>query len=110
VSSFIVNVAFDCRDPQALAGFWAAVLDLETEFASADVVRLAARDPRGVRRLVFWRVPEPKSAKSRVHVDLASRTPDAEVARLVELGATVVDRRPDWTVMADPEGNEFCVG
>ena len=110
MASFIANVAFDCGDPQALAAFWAAALDLETEYTSTEVVRLVARDRRGIRRLVLWRVPEPKVAKSRVHVDLATKTPDDEVNRLVGLGATIVRRQAAWIVMADPEGNEFCVG
>jgi predicted enzyme related to lactoylglutathione lyase len=63
---------------------------------------------------LFQKVPEPKSVKSRMHVDLASRDPDHEVERLVALGATKVARREgngtSWTVMLDPEGNEFCIG
>jgi hypothetical protein len=58
-------------------------------------------------------VPEPKTAKNRMHLDLMSPDPDAEVAHLIELGATrVADMNEygyEWTVMADPEGNEFCV-
>jgi hypothetical protein len=109
-AAFIVSVAFDCADPRALAAFWAAATGYSTELESDEVVRLKAVDPRGVRRLVFWRVPEPKTAKTRVHVDLASRDPQATVAKLVALGAREVEARPGWTVMADPEGNEFCVG
>ena len=63
---------------------------------------------------LFWKVPEPKSAKSRMHVDLASRNPDEEVERLIGLGAQVVAQREgngtSWTTMLDPEGNEFCIG
>jgi hypothetical protein len=110
VGSFIINVAFDCADPPALAAFWAAVTGYTPEFESHDVVRLKAPDSRGVRRMVFWRVPEPKTAKTRVHIDLASTTPEAEVQRLLALGATLVQQLPHWTVMADPEGNEFCIG
>jgi hypothetical protein len=55
-------------------------------------------------------VPEPKAAKNRVHVDLASKDPEGEIARLKELGARELARFPAWTVMADPEGNEFCIG
>ena len=110
MSSFIMNIAFDCSDPRALAHFWAEVTGYSVEFESDDVVRLRAPDSRGVRRLVFWRVPEPKTTKTRVHVDLASRTPTDEVARLIALGATQLQELPGWIVLADPEGNEFCLG
>ncbi len=110
MSSFIINVAFDSADPRALAGFWATVTGYVVELESDEVVRLTAPDARGLRRMVFWRVPEPRTAKSRVHVDLASRTPEAELDRLVSLGATVRHRHPGWTVLCDPEGNEFCLG
>ena len=70
----------------------------------------------GAQRILFIEVPERKQAKNRLHLDLvpAAGTRDEEVARLLELGATVVDdlRRPDgsgWVVLADPEGNEFCI-
>ena len=79
-----------------------------------DFAALAAPDTRGVRGILFWQVPEPKSAKSRMHVDLAWRNPDDEVERLIGLGAQIVASRREgdgtsWTVMLDPEGNEFCI-
>ncbi|MFI1013549.1 VOC family protein [Streptomyces sp. NPDC020965] len=67
------------------------------------------------RRLLFQRVPEPKTVKNRLHLDLhvGAERREAEVERLVGLGATVLDRQDQpmgsWTVMADPEGGEFCV-
>ena len=82
---------------------------------SAEEARAMAweRVPPG---LVFVRVAEPKQGKNRIHLDLAPHTSqdrDAEIARLEELGATRVDVGQDaaasWTVLADPEGNEFCV-
>ncbi len=70
----------------------------------------------GTQRLLFIEVPEPKQVKNRLHLDLvpAEGTRDDELARLLELGARTVDdrRRPDgsgWVVLADPEGNEFCI-
>jgi Glyoxalase-like domain len=64
--------------------------------------------------LLFFKVPEPKTAKNRMHVDLATKDPTGEVRRLVGLGATEVEQREgngtSWTVMLDPEGNEFCIG
>ena len=66
-----------------------------------------------MRHLLFFRVPEAKTVKNRVHVDLAHREPAAELARLVALGASEVERRTErgisWTVLLDPEGNEFCL-
>ncbi|HEX2049967.1 MAG TPA: VOC family protein [Actinomycetota bacterium] len=123
-----LQVTIDCRDPASLAEFWAAALGYEVEAprpADADVVArrpelagswAAARDPSGARpRLYFQRVPEPKVAKNRVHLDVGVADMDAEVARLTALGARVV-RAPEvsaygetWTVLTDPEGNEFCV-
>ena len=62
---------------------------------------------------MFVKVPEPKIAKNRIHLDLMAPDPEAEVDRLVKLGATWVADLDEyghtWTVMADPEGNEFCV-
>jgi hypothetical protein len=114
VSSFIFNVTFDCADPRRVAAFWSEATGYRPVAERDDFVSLEAPDPRGVRHLLFFRVPEPKVAKNRVHVDLAAREPRAEVDRLVGLGATKVEHREgngtSWTVMLDPEGNEFCLG
>lgn len=116
MAAFIKHVTFDCADPERLAAFWAAVTGYQQmEAGSDEVVGLRAPDERGVRRILFFKVPEPKTVKNRVHVDLASRDPEAEIERLVNLGATRVEYREgiagtSWTVMLDPEGNEFCVG
>ncbi|HEV2087022.1 MAG TPA: VOC family protein [Cryptosporangiaceae bacterium] len=115
----IRNITFDCADPFALIGFWSQVTgfgeDPDNGNAPGDPEGLLL-SPDGSLALLFIGVPEPKAVKNRVHLDLAptDRTRDAEVERLVGLGASVVDdrRRPDgsgWVVLADPEGNEFCV-
>ncbi|WP_420855842.1 VOC family protein [Thermoactinospora rubra] len=65
--------------------------------------------PSGRPRLWFQRVPEAKTVKNRVHLDLRSDDLEAEVRRLVELGARELARHEDWVVLADPEGNEFCL-
>jgi catechol 2,3-dioxygenase-like lactoylglutathione lyase family enzyme len=114
MTAFILHVTFDCRDPERMATFWAGATGYERMDVSNDeVVALHAPDSRGVRRLLFFRVPEPKTAKNRVHLDLAAKDPGAEIDRLVELGATRVEYREGngtgWTVMLDPEGNEFCI-
>jgi predicted enzyme related to lactoylglutathione lyase len=114
MSSFIKYVTFDCADPGRLSAFWSGVTGYEQVTVRDDFAALAAPDQRGVRGILFWKVPEPKSAKSRMHVDLASRNPEDEIERLVELGALEVARHhgngTSWTVMLDPEGNEFCIG
>ncbi|WP_170223734.1 VOC family protein [Nonomuraea turkmeniaca] len=63
----------------------------------------------GSPRLWFQRVPERKIVKNRLHLDLESDDPDAELARLSALGATVLGTYDEWVVLADPEGNEFCL-
>ena len=107
-------VTFDCADPQRLAGFWSAALKTSVAVDFGEFVVLAPPHEGGTR-LGFQRVPEPRAGKNRVHIDLEATDRVAEVARLVELGATVsydqVDVVPDidWTTLTDPEGNEFCV-
>jgi predicted enzyme related to lactoylglutathione lyase len=114
MTAFIKYVTFDCTDPRRLATFWSEATGYASVTQSDDFAALAAPDERGVRGILFWQVPEPKSAKSRMHIDLASKAPEAEIDRLVGLGATVVEQRTgngaSWTVMLDPEGNEFCIG
>ncbi|MHB8680997.1 MAG: VOC family protein [Acidimicrobiales bacterium] len=112
MSAFVAHVTFDCADPRALSAFWAAVTgyEIDESMVSDDVVRLRSPDKRGLRHLLFYKVPEPKQVKNRVHLDLATADPAGEVARLVGLGATVLYEGAWWTTMADPEGNEFCIG
>lgn len=120
MAAFIVNVTFDCEDPGSLAQFWSGATGYELVEQRDDFARLKAPDGRGVRHLLFFRVPEPKSNKNRVHVDLATRDPESEIERLLTLGASLADDGPEpkwrtgngtkWVVMHDPEGNEFCLG
>ncbi|MFG1660941.1 VOC family protein [Micromonospora chersina] len=115
MGTVIRNVAFDCADPCGLARFWSGVFDcpLDPEFQPGDEELVI--EPPGGPRVYFQRVPEPKTVKNRVHICLEPDVPrDREVERVLALGATVVaDRRePDgsgWVVLADPEGNEFCL-
>jgi Glyoxalase-like domain len=108
--SVIKSVSFDAADALALARFWAAALGSDVdEDSTADK---AFVEPAGWGGPCIWftRVPEPKTAKNRLHFDLrAPGTMDDEVTRLQQLGARVVHRYPDLPVMTDPEGNEFCV-
>ncbi|MGA4539037.1 VOC family protein [Uniformispora flossi] len=115
MSSSVRHVTIDCREPYTLALFWAEALGGKLgEGDEPGDDEVLVENP--VVGLLFERVPEPKEIKNRVHLDLQprDRSRDAEVERLTALGATVVDdrRTPDgkgWAVMADPEGNEFCV-
>jgi hypothetical protein len=115
----IRQITFDCADPYALAAFWSQVTGYGPDPADGnrpeDPEALLVT-PDGWHRLLFVRVPEGKVVKNRVHLDLApvDRTRDEEVDRLLGLGATLVaDHRspdgPGWALLADPEGNEFCV-
>lgn len=129
-----VQLSFDAEHPAELLRFWCAVLGYEPEplhpAARAELERIgidpessgrmfaAAVDPDGVGpRLLAQRVPEGKTAKNRLHLDVrigGAHLIDAEVERLVGLGATAHGRFSEhgstWQVMTDPEGNEFCVG
>lgn len=109
----IANVTFDCDDPPALAAFWAAVTDSEVlPDANGDYAMVAPAAP-GAPQLLFLKVPEPKTAKNRCHLDLATDDLDATVAKLIALGATRVHDRDlygiRWTTLQDPEGNELCI-
>jgi hypothetical protein len=108
--SVIKFVSFDAADALTLARFWAAVLGSDVDEGSTAEKAFVEAAGWGGPNIWFTRVPEPKTAKNRVHFDLlAPGAVAAEVARLEELGATVVRSRPGLTVMQDPEGNEFCV-
>jgi predicted enzyme related to lactoylglutathione lyase len=114
MSSSVRHTTFDAADPYAIATFWAQVVGgrvTDEDEPGDDEVLVVSDGPP----LLFVRVPDPKAVKNRVHLDLEPHgTRAEEVRRLSQLGATVVDDRtgPDgrgWVVMADPEGNEFCV-
>jgi Glyoxalase-like domain len=110
MASVIKNLTFDAEDALALARFWAAVLGSDVDEDSTPDKAFVEAAAWGGPNIWFNAVPESKTAKNRMHVDLrAPGTMAAEVTRLERLGARVVDRYPDLTVMQDPEGNEFCV-
>ncbi|MEU9208278.1 VOC family protein [Streptomyces sp. NPDC048415] len=114
----IHSLTFDCTgDPYDLGLFWSGLLGrpLDDDDKPGDPAAVI-RDPNGGPALLFLRVPEDKAVKNRLHLDLRpqGRTRAAEVDRAVGLGARQVadHTRPDgggWVVLADPEGNEFCV-
>lgn len=115
MGSTVTNVAIDCANAYQLARFWSDVtghpLDPEDEPGDDETEIMLPGGPA----LHFNEVPEPKSAKNRLHLCLRPDTSrDAEVERLLSLGASLVadHRKPDgwgWVVLADPEGNEFCI-
>jgi predicted enzyme related to lactoylglutathione lyase len=111
----IGNVTFDCDNPARVAEFWGAALGYKvksfSEFFSS------ATNPDGARpNLLFIKVPEGRAVKNRVHIDMEADDREAEVARLIGLGATrgethtMTEYNVTWTVLQDPEGNELCVG
>ncbi|MDQ3660277.1 MAG: VOC family protein [Actinomycetota bacterium] len=109
---FIDWIAIDCHDPRALARFWAEALGytaLEDDDEEAMIVPPA---PTPGPRFLFLKVPEDKTVKNRIHLDLRSDDQEAEVERLISLGAERADigqGEVSWVVLADPEGNEFCI-
>lgn len=108
--SFVKSVTFDCADPMRVAEFWASVLGSNVDEESTRDRAWVEPAGWGGPNLWFQRVPEPKSAKNRQHFDLrVVGHLDAEVRRLVDLGAVEQRREGDLVVMEDPEGNEFCV-
>ncbi|MBY8870465.1 VOC family protein [Micromonospora sp. PLK6-60] len=119
MGSIVRHITFDLaapHEPYELARFWSGVLGYPIcpeDQPGDDEVALDV--PAGQPTLLFLRVPEAKTLKNRVHLDLEPDQPrDAEVDRIAALGATVVDdqRTPNgrgWMVFADPAGNEFCV-
>lgn len=108
--SFIKSVTFDCGDALRLGSFWAEVLGSNVdEDATRDKAYVEAAGWGGPN-MWFNAVPEPKTAKNRMHFDLRAPGPlEDEVRRLTNLGASVRHDGEDLVVMEDPEGNEFCV-
>lgn len=112
----IHNITFDCADARGLADFWSTLTGWNVYYDEDPEVVVAPSFPNPGTGLLFIPVPEPKSAKNRVHLDLQpeSGTREELVEAAVAAGATVLaDHRRDdgsgWVTLADPEGNEFCV-
>jgi predicted enzyme related to lactoylglutathione lyase len=106
------SIVIDCADPEALASFWIAVTGFRRAYGDEEWVQLEDPAGRGPR-IGLQRVPEPKTGKNRLHIDFSSVDEEAAAARIEALGATRlwVSKDPDdvFIVLADPEGNEFCV-
>jgi hypothetical protein len=109
------NVTFDCDSPARVAEFWGAALGYKVEAINEFFAQAA--HPDGTRpNLLFIKVPEGRTVKNRVHLDMEADDREGEIARLVGLGATrgethtMEEYNLTWTVLQDPEGNEMCVG
>jgi hypothetical protein len=113
----VQTIGFDCNHPSELAQFWQQLLGWRRTHDDGEEVVLeppAGSPEDGVSAdLIFLRVPEGKQLKNRLHLDLRPDDQAAEVARALELGATHVSIGQGgdvtWVVLADPEGNEFCI-
>lgn len=108
---FVGSVVIDVNDLESMRRFWSDALGYEVGFERGDWVKLVDPHERGVT-VSLQLVPEPRLGKNRLHLDLYSEDQKAEVERLTALGAELVDDPGpdrDFIVLADPEGNLFCV-
>lgn len=114
MTSQLHAVTVDAGDPRRLANFWSEMLGYKVVYDSPEEVAIDKVDESGPE-VLFIKVPEAKAGKNRIHFDLTPDDQAAEVERALALGATHVEigqeRDPDvtWKVLADPEGNEFCI-
>ena len=108
-----IHIVLDCADPQKLAEFWSKALGYEIAGFAEQWGML--KGPRDGDVFLLQRVPEPKSGKNRMHIDVTTPDIEAKAKELEELGAQRLTSEPlsqfnsIWITMADPEGNEFCV-
>ena len=117
MAAVISEIVFDCADPERVAAFWGQVLGWRPQVDPEGYAWMSASGDEDEQDLVliFQKVPEPKQVKNRVHLDVSPSGADQqdELQRLLGLGARHVDvgQPPDssWLVLADPEGNEFCL-
>ena len=107
-------LVLDCEDPDALCLFWTEALGYRRAGAVGPYVGLRPLPEEEGPELLLQRVPEVKTGKNRMHLDIRTKDIEDEVERLCQLGASVLSGKitedgVDWFVLADPEGNEFCV-
>lgn len=109
-----IDITIDCRNPEGAAAFWAAALGYDKAEVLSGWVFLSRTDS-SLPKLLLQPVPEAKTAKNRVHLDIVTPDIEQEATRLERLGARRIEAGPHsedgfhWIVMADPDGNEFCV-
>ncbi|MFL6059980.1 MAG: VOC family protein [Marmoricola sp.] len=121
MTCFVSHTSVDCRNAYELSEWWKQLLgyaDIEGDPNLPGHEECMIQDAEGKHQVLFIETPDVKNGKNRMHFDLrpSERTRDEEVAWAVSIGATVVDDLGDkhgpgigWVVMADPEGNEFCI-
>lgn len=107
----LATIVINSAKPTELVAFWAAFLETEVSFSSDGFTWL--KPGEGQTRLAIQEVPDPTEGRRRLHLDFAADDVDAEIARALTLGATRVEDHVigtfAWVVMADPDGNEFCI-
>lgn len=113
MASRFTELVVDCSDPHRLAEFWREVLDYKLAGKDDDTAWIEA-EGGSLPLILFVKVREPKTVKNRLHIDLNPRDREQheEVERILSLGARKIDigqGEQSWVVLADPEGNEFCV-
>ncbi len=105
-------IVIDCHDPEALFGFWSAITGVDKAEQVSEFIFSTALASSHIR-LAFQKVPEDKVVKNRLHLDMGHEDPEAFIAHVESLGGSRLDDHQigdfHWTVLADPEGNEFCV-
>ena len=105
-------IMIDCHNPDALLAFWSEALGVEAAQRYPNYI-FCTPIPGNEIRLAFQRVPEDKTVKNRLHLDLTHEDPEAFIAKVEELGGSRLQDHEvsgfHWTILADPEGNEFCV-
>jgi predicted enzyme related to lactoylglutathione lyase len=108
----VFSVMLDCNDLDSEVAFWKALLGLKQKQRAGAFVFLSRMGGEGPG-LALQKVPEPKAVKNRMHLDLVAEDPEALIARVLDLGGSrLADHKMGgfhWTVMDDPEGNEFCI-
>ena len=111
-NGFVSTIMIDCNDVDAMTRFWCNALGLEEKVRYPNYVWLSPVSENGPA-LAFQRVPEPREGKNRIHLDLVAQDPEVFVERVVELGGSRIEDHEvsgfRWSVLADPEGNVFCV-
>jgi predicted enzyme related to lactoylglutathione lyase len=109
-----IGLVLDCRDPESLATFWTKALGL-VHLGSVENYALLASEDGQLPKLLLQKVDDAKAGKNRMHLDIETSDVDGEVRRLEDIGAHRIEgtsrteHGSHWVVMADPEGNEFCV-
>jgi len=105
-------VMIDCYDPSSLFGFWSKIVGVEVEHVWPDYI-FTTKLPGNDIRLAFQKVSEDKVVKNRLHLDLRHPDPEAFISLVESLGGSRIEDHHTgelgWTVLADPEGNEFCI-